>query len=70
LVKKTHLIYDVMQYTEEKDLPALLLWIDFEKVFEIISWNFIIEIVKYFNSGESVEKRIHTFQNNTFSSII
>jgi hypothetical protein len=30
------LIYDMLQFTEENDIPGLLLLIDFEKAFEVI----------------------------------
>lgn len=30
-----------MQYTEDEEIPGLLLLIDFEKAFDPLSWNFI-----------------------------
>lgn len=30
-----------MQYTEDEEIPGLLLLIDFEKAFDTLSWNFI-----------------------------
>ena len=35
------ILYDIMQITEEKNLPGLLLHLDFEKSFYLISWKFI-----------------------------
>ena len=35
------LIYNLMNYTEENNIPGLLLLIDFEKVFDSLSWQFI-----------------------------
>ena len=34
------LLYDIMQYTEDHEIPGLLLLIDFEKAFDSISWDF------------------------------
>jgi hypothetical protein len=36
------LIYDMLQFTEENDIPGLLLLIDFEKAFDSISWDFLL----------------------------
>lgn len=35
------LVYDLMNYTEQNQIPGLLMLIDFEKAFDSISWNFI-----------------------------
>ncbi len=35
--ENTRLIYDIMQYTEDKDIPGLLLLIDYEKAFDSVS---------------------------------
>lgn len=39
--ENTRLVYDLMQYTENNDIPGLLLMIDFEKAFDSVSWKFI-----------------------------
>jgi hypothetical protein len=44
--ENTKLIYDIMHYTEEEDIPGLLLLIDFEKAFDTLSWNFIKKTFK------------------------
>jgi hypothetical protein len=36
-----------MHYTEEEDIPGLLLLIDFEKAFDTVSWNFIEKNTKF-----------------------
>ena len=35
--ENTRIIYDLMYYTEENDIPGLILLIDFEKAFDSIS---------------------------------
>jgi hypothetical protein len=48
------LIYDILHFTEENDIPGILLLIDIEKAFDSISWSFIYDTLKFFNFGESV----------------
>lgn len=67
--ENTRLIYDMMQYTEENDIPALLLLIDFEKAFDSLSWSFLDKVLKYFNIGESFRSWISVFYKNTKSAI-
>jgi hypothetical protein len=42
------LLFDIMEYAEENDIPGLFLLIDFEKAFDSISWNFLNNILKFF----------------------
>ena len=39
--ENTRLVYDLLQFTEENNIPGLLLLIDFEKAFDSLSWSFI-----------------------------
>ena len=63
------LIYDIMQFTEEKDIPGLLLLIDFEKAFDSISWEFLTSVLKLFNFGESIINWVKVFYNNIKSAV-
>ena len=38
------LVYDVMHFTEENNIPGLLLLIDFEKAFDSVSWSFLYKV--------------------------
>ena len=64
------LIYDMLQFTEENDIPGLLLLIDFEKAFDSISWDFLLSVLKFFNFGESIIKWVKVFYNNISSAVI
>ena len=52
----TRLIYDIMHYTEENNVPGTLLMIDFEKAFDSVSWNFIQKSLQFYNFGPSFQK--------------
>lgn len=39
--ENTWLIYDIMHYTEEENIPGLLILVDFEKAFDTLTWKFI-----------------------------
>ena len=47
--KNTRLVYDLLQFTDEKHISGLLLLIDLEKAFEFVPWSFINKVLKFFN---------------------
>ena len=67
--ENTRLIYDIMHYTEEEDIPGLLLLIDFEKAFDTVSWNFIEKTLNFFNFGPSIRKWVNLFNTNISSTV-
>ena len=44
-------ILDIMDYTKVKKLPGLLLFIDFEKAFDSLEWDFLEKWLEKFNFG-------------------
>ena len=46
-------ISDVMEYTKLYNIPGLMTTFDFKKAFDSISWQFLTEALRSFNSGES-----------------
>ena len=52
--ENTRLVYDLLQFTEEQNIPGLLLLIDFEKAFDSLSWSFIHKVLQFFNFGPSI----------------
>ena len=45
--ENTRLVYDVMHFTEENNVPRLLLLIDFEKAFDSVSWSFLYKVLYF-----------------------
>ena len=52
----TRIVYDLMQFVDEKNIPGLLLLIDFEKAYDSLSWSFMKNVLKSFNFGLSIIK--------------
>ena len=67
--ENTRLIYDIMHYTEENNIPGTLLMIDFEKAFDSVSWNFIQKSLQFYNFGPSFQKWIQVTQSNSISAV-
>ena len=65
-----------MEYTEEENIPALLISIDFEKCYDRIEWKAMEGALIYYNFGSFFIKMVKTLykniqsctQNNGFSS--
>ena len=62
--ENTRLVYDLMKHTEQKNIPGLLLLIDFKKAFDSLSWSFIQKALMFLNFGYSLRRWIHTFYSN------
>ena len=45
------LISDVIELYEEKNLLGMLFFIDFEKSFDSLDWNFLFKVLKVMNFG-------------------
>lgn len=58
-------IFEIIEKTEEEDIPGMIFSIDFEKAFDKIDWDFMEEVLQKFNFGESLRKWIKLFYTNT-----
>ena len=63
----TRIVYDLMQFVDEKHFPGLLLLIDLEKACDSLSWSFMKNLLKSFNFGPWIIKCISYLQYNTSS---
>ena len=63
-------IGDIMDYTKLRNLPGLMVTIDFEKAFDSLSWNFLFKVLEKFNFGQSFIKWVRIFYTNISSCIM
>ena len=66
----TRLIYDIMKFTEDSNVPGMLLSIDFEKAFDSISWSFIYKILEYYGFTHKFVNWIKLFNQDIKATII
>ena len=59
-----------MDYTKEQNIPGILLFIDFEKAFDSLDWNFMLKCLNVFGFGPSLIRWIETFYTNISSSVL
>ena len=45
--ENTKWINDIMHYTDEENIPSLLLLFDFQKAIDTLSWNFIQQTLAF-----------------------
>ena len=62
-------IPDIMKYTEDNNIPGLLMTIDIEKAFDTLEFDFIEKTLDYFNFGTTLKKWISLFLHNTLTAI-
>ena len=63
-------ILDIIDYIERSKLPGILMFIDFEKAFDSIEWNFLYASLEAFNFGPEFTKWVETFYKNVSSCVI
>ena len=64
------LIHDRIAYFKEKNLPGLLLNIDFEKAFHSVDWKCMFKVLKAFGFKKDTCRWIESFYTNIKSTII
>jgi len=64
------LIDSVIHFAAAKNIPGLLLFLDFEKAFDSLNWSFIERTFKHFNFGSSMINWVKTFYNNIGSCVL
>ena len=57
-------ILDLFEYTNPKIDPGIILFLDFEKAFDTISWEFLFDALKAFNFGDVIINWIKVIYNN------
>lgn len=57
-------IQDIIDYAEQFNIDACILFLDFSKAFDTIEWSFMISCSKIFGFGHSFIRWITTFYTN------
>ena len=64
------LIDSVIKYTKAKNMPGLLLFLDFENAFDTLEWPFIHKTFEHFGLGPSLLNWLKVFYSNSESCIL
>ena len=64
------LLSDIMEYLEAKKTSGLLFFIDFEKAFNSLEWDFISKALNAFNFGLNVKRWISIFYTDVQSAVM
>ena len=62
--------YNGINYTRVKKLPGLLLFVDFEKAFDSLGWDFLEKCLEKFNFGPDFRRWVHIFYNDVQSCVL
>ena len=63
------LIEDLIDYADNLNNEATIIFLDFKKAFDCVEWNFIFETLKKFNFGKQFIHWIETLYNNPCAKI-
>ena len=63
-------VFDVIDLTLQENVPGLLIFIDFQKAFSSLEWNFLLSCLEAFNFGSDFIRWVKTFYKNIHSCVI
>ena len=69
ITESTHLIYALLYYTERKNIPGLLMLVNFQKAFNSVSWDFLNKALTLFGFGENIQKWIKIFNTSIIAYV-
>ena len=64
------ILFEILEHVEEHELPGILFFSDFEKAFDSIDHDFLIQCLKHFNFNDDFTKWIRLFYTNAKSYVI
>ena len=67
--ENARLILDIFDYYSQKDLDGILLFLDFEKAFDSVEYNFMFKTLEKFNFGPKFIAMIKTLYNKPIFKI-
>ena len=60
----------IIEYAEEENIPALLMFVDYEKAFDTVEWCFIEECLNFFNFSNKIISWFKILYKNISSRVI
>ena len=63
-------ILDIMEFTDEENIPGILIFIDFKKAFDTLEWQYLFNCLKAFNFGPNLIAWVKTFYQNIQSCVM
>ena len=63
-------IFDIMEFALKENIPGIMIFLDFQKAFDSVEWDFILEYLESFNFGPEFVGWVKTFYKNIQSCII
>ena len=64
------IISDVMSFTKQKNIPGAAMFLDFEKAFDSIKWNYLQKCLEVFKFGPQLRQWIKVFYNDISSCVL
>ena len=64
------LISDTMSYTKQKNLTGAAVFLDFEKAFDSIEWNYLQKCLEVFNFGPQLRQWVQVFYSDISSCVL
>jgi hypothetical protein len=62
-------LLDIIEHCNNKQIPALYMFIDFEKAFDRLEWSFIDKTLALYNFGDNIRSWVKCFYNNANASV-
>ena len=59
-----------MEYTKHKDIPGVAVFLDFEKAFDSVVWNYIQKCLEATNFGAHLPQWVYVFYHNICSCVL
>ena len=59
-----------MEYTKHKDIPGVAVFLDFEKAFDSVEWNYIQKCLEATNFGPHLRQWVYAFYHNISSCVL
>ena len=55
------LISDLIDYTKQKNIPGIAIFLDFRKAFDSVEWDYIAKVLDVFKFGEDFKRWVKVF---------